>query len=228
MNDTVKLRQIYEQLSTPEEKILDLLEKIDREPLRGDDGHTPTEEELIELIKPLIPEPQKGKNGKTPSKEEIIALILPLIPEPRPGADGSPDTPEEVRDKISSLKGEKRLSVFSLKDTEWLKGKEKEIQWSSAGFKIYTDSTLTGDGTYGNPLHAVASSVGTPITEEAVSTVGTTFTLLHTPIANTLRLYRGGSRITQVNGDFTYTSGTSGTLAAALSVGETLTADYNY
>src|ERR1035437_3135838 len=167
-NKIDKIKQIYDKLSTPEEKILDLLEQINKEKRRGDDGSTPvkgedyfTEEEISEFLKFVTP--KKGKDyfdGKTPTDEEIIELIKPFIPEPIPGADGLKITPEEVRDKLKELKGKDRLSVFDLKDIEWVKGKNGEhIQWSSAGFKIFTDGTLTGDGTFGNPLKVLPSGL---------------------------------------------------------------------
>ena len=163
-NNVDKIKEIYDKLSTPEEKVLDLLEQINKEKLKGDDGKTPvkgedyfTEEEISEFLKFVTP--KKGKDyfdGKTPTDEEIIALIKPFVPEPIPGKDGSIITPEEVRDKLKELKGKERLSVFDLKDIEWVKGKNGEhIQWSSAGFKIFTDTTLTGDGSQNNPLHAI-------------------------------------------------------------------------
>ena len=167
-NNIDKIKEIYDKLSTPEEKILDLLEQINREKLKGDPGNTPvkgedyfTQEEIEEFLKFVTP--KKGKDyfdGKTYSEEEILDLIKPFIPAPIPGEDGSIITPEEVRDKLKELRGVERLSVFDLKDIEWVKGKNGEhIQWSSAGFKIFTDTTLTGDGSSNNPLH-VASAGG--------------------------------------------------------------------
>ena len=44
------------------------------------------------------------------------------------GKDGNIITPEEVRDKLKELKDIARLSVFDLKDTEFLKG-EKGMNW---------------------------------------------------------------------------------------------------
>lgn len=161
-NNKEKLREIYEGLSTPEERLMDaveLLESLDPDDLRGEDGHTPTEEELTALIEPLIPDPIRGDDGKSPTEEEILGMIRPLIPEPIRGADGRKITAEEVREKLKSLRGIHRLSVLDLKDLEWLRSKDG-MNWSSAGFKVYTDSTLTGDGSSSNPLHVAGGGGG--------------------------------------------------------------------
>lgn len=47
------------------------------------------------------------------------------------GKDGSPDTPEEVRDKLESLKKEKRLDVSAIKGIEEA-FKKSETDWSAA------------------------------------------------------------------------------------------------
>jgi hypothetical protein len=172
-----KLLQVYAKTSSPEELFVDTIEKIEKV------------EQLVKDIK--IPEaingvtPVKGKDyfdgepGKTPTDEEIIALIKPFIPPAVPGKDGSIITPEEIRDKLKELKGKERLSVFDLKDIEWVKGKNGEhIQWSSAGFKIFTDTTLTGDGSQNNPLHVASAGgvtkiiAGTNVTISPVSGLG--------------------------------------------------------
>lgn len=171
VNKIEKLKEIYEKISTPDEKIIDLLEKIDREKLKGEDGKTPekgvdyfTDEEISDFLKKVTP--KKGKHyhdGKTPTREQLIELIIPLIPEPKNGKDGIEISAEQIRDKLKTLEGEGKLSIFDLKDIEWLKN-SKGMNWSSAGFKVYTDNTLSGDGSSSNPLHVEvkgASSVGT-------------------------------------------------------------------
>lgn len=71
-----------------QELILPLIPPLIPEPIKGEDGLTPTEEELLSLIVPLIPEPIKGEDGKTPTKAELRKIIEPLIPEPIKGEDG--------------------------------------------------------------------------------------------------------------------------------------------
>lgn len=186
----------YKAISTPEEKIMDFLENIDD--LKGKDGESPTPELLLELIKPLIPEPMKGNDGKTPTNEEIIFLIKPLIPTVKDGKDGHIITPEEVRDKLKELKGKSRLSVFDLKDTEWLKGKNGEhIQWNAVGAlsKVSHDATLTGDGTLSNPLSVVDNDSSINFVDnEIVGGSGTSYTLANTPILGSEHVFAKGQR----------------------------------
>ena len=140
MPDKNKLKEIYEKLATPEERLLERLEEIDLAKLKGDQG-----EPGIDGI-----DGKDGKDGRDGERGEKGDMGLMGLT----GKDGNIITPEEVRDKLKELKDIARLSVFDLKDTEFLKG-EKGMNWSSAGFKVYTDSTLTGDGSFNNPLSAV-------------------------------------------------------------------------
>lgn len=72
------------------------------------------------------------------------------------------------------------------------------------------------------------SGTGTKVRDEEPSGSGTSFTLAHTPIANTLQLYRGGIRIQQGAGKDYTLSGNTITLSSSLSTGEVLLADYEY
>lgn len=75
-----------------------------------------------------------------------------------------------------------------------------------------------------------AGSGGTPIWGEVLQTqspTGTSFTLAHTPITGSVRLFRGGSYQSVSNGDYTLVGATI-TLSTALQSGETLVADYSY
>ena len=53
------------------------------------------------------------EDGRTPTRVELREIIEPLIPEPIPG---SPDRPEEVKNKLESLKNEKRLDASAIKN----------------------------------------------------------------------------------------------------------------
>lgn len=169
--------------------MIDLLEKIEKDrytPLKGIDYFTEEEVESIksEIIKrsvPLIRVPKDGKDAHTHTHAELKEIILPLIPTVENGKDGSPDTPKEVRDKLKTLKGKQRLSVFDLKDTEWLRGKDGKMQWSSAGLKVYTDATLTGDGTFANPLKTVSAGLSLLTTVDPVNNINMTFDFTSAP-----------------------------------------------
>ena len=127
---------------------------------------------MPEAVIPKVKDGEKGKDGidgKTPTQEELLEMIKPLIPAAIPGKDGNLITPEEIRDKLNELKGIDRLSILSLKDLEWLKSKEG-MNWASAGFKVYTDSSLTGDGSFGNPLKVIPSATSTKVAVDASDT----------------------------------------------------------
>lgn len=163
MNDKKKkLLEIYIKTSKPEELFFDTLEKLNEIEQKiqriAKENQPKTDVELEALIKSFIPKPLKSKDGHTPTKGEIIDLIKPMIPDP---LNGSPDTAIDIKEKLKSLKGEDRLSIFDLKDTEWLKGKNN-MNWSSAGFKVYHDGTLTGDGSFGSPLSVIGGGAGNP------------------------------------------------------------------
>ncbi len=206
-----KLKEIYEKISTPDEKILDLLEAIDLARLKGDKGDTPTAEEIlaivpIEEIKKQVT-PKKGKHyfdGKIPTNEELREIIIPLIPTPIRGKDGNIITPEEIREKLKSLVGKEKLSVYDLKDWEYLKGGKDHMTWSSAGFKVYTDASLVGDGSFNNPIKvAHTGSFGTWNEEYpssgVVNSINKIYTFTNTPSFISLE----GQALSILNGDYT-------------------------
>lgn len=175
-----KLLEIYAKTSTPQELFIDVIEKANkieettnkkiadvnstfRKALDYIHENKPkSNKELIELIKPLIPSPLKGDTGKTPTVQELIKIMKPLIPPPIPG---SPDSPKEIRNKLKSLKGKERLSVFDLKDTEYLKGHGKDrIQWNSIG----QQQTTGGGGNFETPSGLIDG-------------LNADFTVIHTP-----------------------------------------------
>lgn len=191
MNKKQKVIDAYLKTSTPQEIMYDVLEKM--QGMKDEFGvmrsrietDVRDEDSIREIILPLVPDVRDGIDGRTPSVDELIALITPLIPELKDGADGkdgSPDSPVEIREKLKSLKGKNKLSVFDLKDTEYLR-EGKGMQWSSAGFKVYTDTTLTGDGSFNNPLHAIGGGSSTWYNGEQITLAGDnkTFTLAHAP-----------------------------------------------
>jgi hypothetical protein len=68
--------------------------------------------------------------------------------------------------------------------------------------------------------------LGTPVIDEQVSGSGTSWTLAHTPVAGTLRVYGSGQRL--VGGGVDYTlSGAAITTINSYSAGQ-IRADYNY
>jgi hypothetical protein len=73
---------------------------------------------------------------------------------------------------------------------------------------------------------AAALPTGTAVYDEAVSGSGTSFTLAHTPVSGTLRLYGSGQRLTGGAVDYTLSVATITTINS-YSAGQ-IRADYNY
>lgn len=170
----------------------------------------------------------------------------------RNGRDGSPDTASQVRDKLESLKGEARL------DKGAIKGLDEAIQsaggtrvgWGAHPLTVQALGVTVGKNVRfinfkGNALDSVSmtksgvvevvynsgSSLGTPVSEEVPTDSGdhTNFTIAHTPIAGTFKLYRGGARQQSVGVTPDYTlTGTALVLVTPLATGEVLFCDYNY
>lgn len=150
------------------------------------------------------------------------------------------DTPENIRNKLEVLQGEERLDAAAIKNLpEAVKyiNNQPGVLTASALYSladvdvsgITVGQSIKWDGVRWIP-YTPSSGSNTVVLDENLITQGSgivTYTLSHTPAANTLRLYRGGSRITVVNGDYTI-SGAIITLSSITQTGETLTADYEY
>ncbi len=161
MIDKNKLKNEYIKLSTPEEIFSDLLDKnevlstkIESVEKSIPQDNTKSIFERIEQVKNLIPQ--------VPSLEPLYENIKELK-----GEITVPYTAEEIRDLISSLKDANRLSVFSLKDTEWLKGaKDIWVQGNiglssiSGLIEAGTNITITGTGTNTDPFIINSSGGG--------------------------------------------------------------------
>ncbi len=85
------------------------------------------------------------------------------------GTDGSPDTPIQIKDKLETLKDDKRLDVSAVKGLDNFTTQEKldfaiGVLDQRTQFLINKgvkhDSTLTGNGTDASPLHAVGDGIG--------------------------------------------------------------------
>lgn len=111
-----------------------------------------------------------------------------------------------------------------------LKEQASAPSFTSGYGKIYvkTDNLLYYLNDSGVEVQIGTSTGGNAAYGEVPSGSGTSFTLAHTPLSGTLRLYRGGARQQSGAGnDYTIT-GAAITLSTSLSVGEILLADYNY
>ncbi len=165
----------------------------------------------------------------------------------RDGNDGSPDMAEDVRNKLELLSGEDRLKIEAILGLrEALDALERATSTFGGGgannfvggtaLSNLVDVDLAGilagqsikwDGVRFIP-YTPAGGGNTSVYEEAPTDSGdqTNFTLAHTPVASTLRLYRGGARL-QYGIDYTLAAATI-TLVNILISGEILLADYEH
>lgn len=176
-------------------------------------------------------------------------------PAGKDGKDGSPDKPEEVRDKLEELKGDERLDASAVKNlpvTEKTQigglqifGGGRSLTIRGLGVTIdknarvinfagsgLTSVTRSRDGVVTVTLTAGAGA-GTPVLEEVPVNSGddTNLTIAHTPLANTFRLFRGGSRQASIGTSPDYTlTGTALVLTVPLDSvnNEVIFAEYNY
>ena len=159
------------------------------------------------------------------------------------GAAGSPDTADDIRNKLELLPDGEKLSLDAIEGLRaWLESlpaHEKgiviganrnlyqlldmnlagitpgqTILWNGQAWVPYTPTGGGGTAVYGEVLQSQAPT-------------GTVFTLAHPPLTGTVRLFRGGTRQSAANGDYSITGATI-TLTSALQSGETLVADYTY
>ncbi|MES2060215.1 MAG: hypothetical protein V4438_04260 [Patescibacteria group bacterium] len=233
-----------------EEELRAIIEPLIEQP---EDGHTPTESELLSLITPLIPDVE---DGYTPSDEELLALIKPLIPKmPKVDLDRlALLAAEKARGMIKMLEAPKATEIdhealAGIVLDKIVKGKKLKMehlvdgmqQTESVARRFLANGSKHGGGdtvaagpgvsiadVNGQKVISALGASGTAVRDEVPTGSGTAFTLAHTPTANTLQLFRGGSRQQPGAGnDYTIT-GANITLAVALATGEILLADYNY
>lgn len=204
---------------------------------------------LAQKAAALIPKPEDGEDGDdgNDADEELIAqkvlstvlANLPAVENGKPGADAVLDH-DQVAQKVVDLIKEKQM--INMDHIDGI-GKQMERYWRNVMAKSKspviggggdtvvagTGITITKDGN-GRSTISSLSAPGTAVYEEIPSDSGNhiNFTLAHTPIAGTFRLYRGGNRQQSgVSKDYTI-SGSTLTLTNALTTGELLICDYEY
>ncbi len=201
--------------------------KDGRDGVDGLDAEAVDYEKIEDFVKKevaKIPRPKNGVNGKDAlpvNNDYIIDSILKKIPKPKdPVVDyellkkfcfDEIRKMEEARGAVRQLQsGGPTTALGDVSDVE-ISGIQvgQSIMWDGAKFIPYT-----------------TSESATMIFSETPSGSGTAFTLLHTPVNNSLRLYRGGARQMPVE-DYTL-SGDDITLLNSLVPGEILLADYQY
>lgn len=138
---------------------------------QGDKGDTPTKEELLNLIEPLIPEPIKGEPGedgkdytltekdkkeiaktiKVPVVEKIIERTETIIEQPIVTNEikevAKYEEADDLKEKLESLKGDKRLDASAIKnlpEAKYYGGGGSHIKDIIGGTDIEVDNTNYG------------------------------------------------------------------------------------
>jgi hypothetical protein len=205
------------------------------------DGETPTDQRLRSLIVPLIPTVKDGEDGKDADEEAIKSKIEGDLPQ----------LGEAIRDALELLNGTNRLNITAIDGIEEALQKHATAAFGSLGPGGGTSFAILQDGEQkvqqplvldfkGSGAPVITSEQngrtsltftgqnGSPTTDDFTGQTGTTFVLSDTPIAGTIKGYRGGGRQREGNGnDYTIVDKTV-TLSTALSAGETLLFDYNH
>jgi len=161
-------KKAYDALSTPEEKVADFLENY--ETLKNDLNAKIREweaktNETTSSLKETQGEAIKAINNEV--KQAISSIPTPkdgYSPKKNidyfDGKNGNEITSDDIIEKMSKIENGAGFSILKLKDLEWLKTLPEGMNWSSAGFKVYTDASLTGDGSFSNPLSVLGSESG--------------------------------------------------------------------
>lgn len=211
---------------------------------KGKDADNPTDEHLLSLILPNIPDPIPGPEGPAsviPGPEGKASTVPG--PKGEPGPAGSPDTAEKIIEKIKGkfsyedLKDWNTLRMFIESKKETTKPSGSPVSSKTYSLREMDDVSMQGivagqvlqwDGTRLIPYTPSSSGV-TQVFGEVIGSAGSAaFTLAHTPVLGSVRVYRGGSyQQGGVGKDYTI-AGAAGTLSSVLQSGEILLADYNY
>jgi len=166
-----KLIELYVKSSKPEELFSDLFEKLDK--LDTDIGELASNVADVrdpEVILPSVMKAIEGIRSEISPKADSSSLKSAI--EGIRSAIPSPYTAEQVRDMLAGLTGKNKLSIFDLKDIEWLKdglkgmGNGSNVVSLSGGpatsisglIQQGTNITITGLGTTASPY--VISSTG--------------------------------------------------------------------
>lgn len=176
-------------------------------PKRGVDYHTPRDvQDIVDKVTRLIRKPENGKDAiVTP---EMIVEAIKNAPKDILKVEHIQNLDQTMR-SYSQVLGSNKPYVHGGGDT------------IAAG----TGVTITRNSNGDKVITATGSS-GTIVRDEILTGSGTAFTLAHTPIANTLQLFRGGAR-QQATVDYTIV-GAAITLIDTLDAAEVLLADYSY
>lgn len=223
-DNAAKIGAISAQLSQLETSLRSAL--VDRSTYDTTTARLQNDIQAVKDAIPTIPEIPVMPD-LTPLENGLAAL---MAWEPKPER-----TAAQIRDELETLEGEDRLDASAIKNLPEAVNHIRESTvpnqalWSLMDVDvsgITTGQSIKWDGVRWIPF--TPSGANTSVFGEAPTDSGdqTNFTLANTPVAGTLRLYRGGA-YQQATVDYTLSGGTI-TLTAVLQSGEVLLADYEY
>lgn len=183
----------------------------------GKDGENLSNEKIIELIKETNTEKEVEPVDYNKIIEEVLSKIPPI---PVPEVD------------YESLKKFCFNEIMKLEEAR-PRGRQLQSAGPTTSFGDISDVEVSGIQTGQSIIYNGQVFIPYTPTEslsmsfsETPAGSGTDFTLEHTPINNSLRLYRGGARQKPIE-DYTIDANNI-TLIISLSIGEILLADYEY
>lgn len=163
-----------------------------------------------------------GNDGHTPTERELLSLIKPLIPKPVKGEKGEKGEPGARIGWGAHPVMIQGLGVVIDKNVRTINFKGNGLSSVTRRKDGVVEVTISGGG-----------SGGTLVSEEVPTDSGDhiNFTLAQTPLAGTLRIYRGGARQASIGASPDFSSSTNTiTLTTPLNTadGEVLFCDYEY
>lgn len=193
-------------------------------PKDGEDGKTPEIDYalIIREVSKKVPKPKDGKDAII-DYTRVIADVLKKVPKPKDGKDGksivgpagkegldgSPDTADQIRDKLELLNKGSKLSIQAIEDLPELLKNFIRVGSTSA-----------------NRQAQYINFVDDETPDGIKNSSNTKFTLAHTPVAGSLKVYRNGAR-QRVTEDYTFSAQTI-TFTAAPDSDEIILVDYRY
>lgn len=148
------------------------------------------------------------------------------------------ETPAQTRDKLESLDGDERLDVSAIRGIDLLEKEIKKVKerpipvprapylWNLVDVDvsgILVGQAIKWDGVRWIPYTPVGGN--TSVYNEVVSGSATTFTLAHTPVSTTVRVYALGQRLSPTT-DYSLVGATI-TTVSSWEAGD-ITSDYEY
>lgn len=176
-----------------------------------------------------------GRHAQMPEidYEKIANDISKKIKFPKDGKDGKQGKDAKspsVEEILNSLFNSKRLTLDQIIDLRPHLDNLRRAVMRGGGDTVAAGTGITIMNTNGVKTISAPSASGTNVYDENLSSQlpSSTLVLAHTPIAGTVRLYRGGARQNLGAGNDYTISGATITLIIAAVSGETIVADYAY